>query len=113
MRRQSLIRLEGKIMDRLEKLIRDIQRQLSPYDHEHDIERGAERWEVGTQEYITAWIAGQIRNCHQRNRCDKKGLCIFYNYRDLAKRNYDICYEIMTRLETGGISCTITAPDSG
>jgi hypothetical protein len=94
-------------MDRLEKLIRDIQQQLLPYHHEHDIERGGKRWEVGRHEYITAWVANQIRNCHERNRCDKKGLCIFYEYRDLAKRSYDICYEVLLRLENGVIHCTL------
>jgi hypothetical protein len=98
-------------MDRIEKMIRDIQKQLSPYHHEHDIERGSERWDVGKHEYVTAWIAAQLRNCHTRNRCDKKGLCAFYNYRDLAKRNYDICYEVMLRLETGNITCVIMGRD--
>lgn len=98
-------------MDRLEKLIREIQQQLLPYHHEHDIERGGERWEVGRHEYITAWIARQIRNCHERNRCEKKGLCVFYNYRDLAKRNFDICYEILLRLESGVIQCTLTGEE--
>jgi hypothetical protein len=100
-------------MERLEKLIKEIQQQLLPYHHEHDIERGGERWEIGRQEYITAWIAKQIRNCHERNRCEKKGLCVFYDYRDLAKRNFDICYEVLLRLESGGIRCSLTGEGSG
>jgi len=98
-------------MDRLEKLIREIQQQLLPYHHEHDIERGSERWEVSRNEYITAWIAKQIRNCHERNRCEKKGLCVFYNYRDLAKRNFDVCYEILLRLESGALQCIHTGEE--
>jgi len=98
-------------MERLEKLIREIQQQLLPYHHEHDIERGGERWEVGRHEYITAWISKQIRNCHGRNHCEKKGLCVFYNYRDLAKRNFDICYEILLRLESGAIQCNLTGEE--
>lgn len=99
-------------MDRLEKLIREIQQQLLPYHHEHDIERGGERWEVGRHEYITAWIAKQIRNCHERNGCEKKGLCLFYDYRDLAKRNFDICYEILLMLENGTIRCALTGEET-
>ena len=95
-------------MERLEKLIRDIRQQLLPYHHEHDIERGGERWEVDENEYITAWVANQIRHCHERNRCEKKGLCVYYDYRDLAKRNFDICYEILLRLESGDIRCLLT-----
>jgi hypothetical protein len=100
-------------MERLEKLIREIQQQLLPYHHEHDIERGGDRWEVGRHEYITAWIAKQIRNCHERNRCEKKGLCVFYDYRDLAKRNFDICYEVLLRLESGGIQCSLAGEGLG
>lgn len=98
-------------MDKREKLIRQIQQQLMPYHHEHDIERGGARWEVGRNEYITAWIAQQIRNCHERNRCEKKGLCIFYDYRDQAKRNFDICYEILLQLESGELRFTLPADE--
>ena len=47
-------------MDHLERLIRDIRKQLSPYHHEHDTERGSERWEVDERDYITAWVAEQL-----------------------------------------------------
>ena len=33
-------------MNRLEKLILEIKKQLFPYHHEHDVERGCERWGV-------------------------------------------------------------------
>ncbi len=99
-------------MDSIEKLIREIQQQLLPYHHEHDIERGGKRWEIGRDEYITAWIVKQIRNCHERNRCEKKRLCVFYEYRDQARRNFDICYEILLRLESGDIRCTLPGEES-
>jgi len=99
-------------MDSMEKLIREIQQQLLPYHHEHDIDRGGARWEVGRDEYITAWIGKQIRNCHERNRCEKKRLCVFYDYRDQARRNFDICYEILLRLESGDILCALDGEES-
>jgi len=100
-------------MERLERLIREIQQQLLPYHHEHDIESGGKRWDVERDEYITAWIMRQIRNCHERHRCEKKELCVFYEYRDQARRNYDICLEILLRLESGEIQCRLTEDERG
>ena len=99
-------------MKRLERLIRDIRSQLSPYQHEHDTERGSERWRVGDEDYITAWIAEQLRNCHAQAGCDRKGMCVYYEYRDLAKRNYDICREIRLEMENGAIRCRFDEEDS-
>ena len=94
-------------MRRIEKLIKEIRRQLFPYHHEHDIERKGERWEVEEGEYVSSWLADQLRNCRKRNRCEKRGRCVFYSYSDLSKRNYEICYEILLRLENGGFRCII------
>jgi len=92
-------------MSRLHKLIEEMRRQLLPYHHEHDAERGGERWSVDENEYLTSWIAEQLVNCRQKNRCDRRGRCVYYSYGDLARRNYEICREVMLRLESGEISC--------
>jgi len=92
-------------MKRLERLIREMRKQLLPYHHEHDIERGGQRWDVGTGEYLTSWIASLLKSCHDKNRCSKRGKCSFYGYSDLAKRNYEICHEILLRIENGEIRC--------
>jgi hypothetical protein len=99
-------------MNRLEKLIRDMQRQLFPYHHEHDIERGGQRWEVEEGEYIASWIAEQIRNCQTKNRCTKRGRCAFYTYSDLAKRNYEVCYEVLLRIENGDLKMSMEDHDN-
>jgi hypothetical protein len=88
-------------MNRIEKLILEIKRQLFPYRPEHDIERGCERWEVGGDDCLTSWMIEQLRNCRQKNGCSKKGMCALYSYSDLAKRNYDICEELVLLLENG------------
>jgi hypothetical protein len=33
---------------------------------------------------------------------------VFYEYGDLAKRNYEICYEFLLRMENGSMACTFT-----
>lgn len=98
-------------MKGLEKLIRDMRKQLFPYHHEHDIERGRERWEIGEAEYIESWLLDQLRACHAKNRCEKDGRCVFYEYGDLAKRNYEICTEMQLRIENGSIKCSINEGD--
>ncbi len=90
-------------MNRLEKLIADIRRQLLPYHHEHDVERGCDRWEVGESESLTAWIAEQLSNCAKRNACARRGACAFYSYPDIAQRNFEICREMVLLLEDGEI----------
>ncbi len=94
-------------MKRLERLIREMRKQLFPYHHEHDIERGRERWRIDETEYIESWILEQLRACHAKNRCEKHSRCLFYEYGDLAKRNFEICNEIQLRIENGSIRCTI------
>lgn len=94
-------------MKRLEKLIREMRKQLFPYHHEHDIERGRERWGIDEAEYLESWILEQLRACHTKNRCEKHGRCAFYEYGDLAKRNFEICNEIQLRIENGSIKCSI------
>jgi hypothetical protein len=95
-------------MDRLETLINEMRKQLLPYHHEHDIERGQRRWSVDEGEYLSSWIGEQLRNCMKKNRCSRRGRCAFYSYSDLAKRNYEICYEVLMRLESGEIRTKIT-----
>ncbi len=92
-------------MNRLEKLIQEIKRQLFPYHHEHDIERGCERWEVESGDCLTSWVIEQLSNCRQKNRCSKRGMCVFYSYSDIAKKNYEICKEIILLFENGEAKC--------
>lgn len=99
-------------MKRLESLIREMRKQLLPYHHEHDIERGGQRWDVGTGEYLTSWIASQLKSCHDKNRCSKRGKCSFFSYSDLAKRNYAICREILLRIENGEIRCSFESDET-
>jgi len=92
-------------MNRLEKLILEIKKQLLPYHHEHDVERGCQRWGVEDGDCLTSWIAGQLATCRHKNRCDKRGLCAYYSYSDLAKKNYEICREVILILENGDARC--------
>lgn len=94
-------------MKRLEKLIRDMRKQMLPYHHDHDIEQGTERWEVEKGEYLESWVALHLKMCMDKNRCKKRGRCAFYEYADLAKRNFEICLEVVLRLENGEIHCTL------
>jgi hypothetical protein len=90
-------------MNRLEKLIRDMRRQLFPYSHEHDTERDGGRWDVDRKEYISSWLAANLHSCRKKNRCYKRRKCVYYDYSDLARRNFDICYELLLRIENGDI----------
>jgi hypothetical protein len=94
-------------MNRLERLIKEVRKQLFPYHHEHDIERDRERWEVGNGEYLASWLSEQIRNCRKKNRCAKRGRCAFYDYSDLSKRNYEICREVLLRIDNGDVVCIL------
>jgi hypothetical protein len=91
----------------LKKLIQAMRKQLLPYQHESDTKRGGEMWEVGEDEYISAWIAGQLRVCRQKNRCFKRERCVFYEYSDISRKNYEICYELLLELESGNITCSL------
>ena len=92
-------------MKELERLIRELRRQMLPYHHERDLETGRVRWEVGDDEYLTSWISQHLAMCMERNRCSKRGRCAFYRYGDLARRNYEVCREFLLRMETGSIRC--------
>ncbi len=92
-------------MNRLEKLIMEIKKQLMPYRHEHDIDRGCERWEVQTGDCLTSWVAAQLAVCGKKNKCGEKKLCSFYSFSDIARKNYQICREITLMLESGDIKC--------
>lgn len=94
-------------MKQIERLIRDMRKQLFPYHHEHDIEQGQERWEVEEREYIESWILQHLKACHEKNRCGKRGRCVFYEYGDLAKRNFEICSRLQLHLENGDIKCCV------
>lgn len=92
-------------MKKLEDLIQEIRKQLLPFSLEHDVDRGSERWGVGDEDCLSAWILTQMSNCRQRNRCSKKGECVYYGYSDLARKNYRICREIALLIENGEIGC--------
>ncbi|MBN1163707.1 MAG: hypothetical protein JXB45_03955 [Candidatus Krumholzibacteriota bacterium] len=98
-------------MKKLEKLIKEMRKQLFPYHHEHDIERDEQRWMIKSGDYLESWIAEQLRICKKKNRCAKRGKCVFYDYGDLAKRNYEICHQVLLRLENGDIVCSIEAAE--
>jgi len=100
-------------MDRLERLIMEIKKQLLPYRHEHDIERGCERWEVSDEDCLTSWVAEQISNCKKKNRCAKRELCAYYSYSDIARKNYDVCKEISLLLESGELFCNVRKKSAG
>jgi hypothetical protein len=95
-------------MNRLEKLIIEIRKQLIPYRHEHDVERGCERWEVGDADLLSSWVAAQLAVCRRKSKCEKKGMCVFYSYSDLARKNYEICREMILLLENGDVQCSCT-----
>ncbi len=92
-------------MNRLEKLILDIRKQLFPYHHEHDIARGCERWGVQDGDCLTSWVAGQLEVCRKKNRCADKRMCAFYSYSDLARKNFEICQEVILVFENGEARC--------
>ena len=95
-------------MNKVEKLIAEIRKLLFPYHHEHDIGRSCERWKVENGDCLTSWMIGQLANCRQKNRCSAKGLCAYYSYSDIAKKNYEICREIILLLENGEAKCVFT-----
>ncbi len=94
-------------MNRLEKLIAEIRKQLLPYHHEHDVQKGCDRWDVSNEECVGAWIAEQLASCRKRNACAKRGLCAHYSYPDIAKKNFEICREMLLLLEEGEIECVL------
>ena len=95
-------------MKRLEKLIFDIKKQLFPYHHEHDIDRGCERWGVKDGDCLTSWVAGQLAICRKKNKCADKRMCVFYSYSDLARKNFEICQEVILVFENGDARCGFT-----
>jgi len=93
-------------MNRLEKLMFEIKKQLLPYRHEQDIEKACERWDVSEEDCLTAWIADMLANCRKKNRCSKRELCAYYGYPDIARKNYDVCKEVILLMENGAIGCS-------
>ncbi len=98
-------------MNRLEKLIKEIRKQLLPYHHEHDVERGCERWDVENGDCLTSWVAGQLAACRKKNKCADKKLCAFYSYSDIARKNYTVCREIALMFESGEAMCSFIEKD--
>lgn len=92
-------------MKRLEHLIAEIKKQLFPYSHAADVERSCERWSVSESDCLTSWTAEQLKNCRKKNKCDSRGLCVYYSHSDLASRNYAICREMILLFESGYIRC--------
>jgi hypothetical protein len=90
-------------MNRLEKLIAEIREQLLPYRHEHDVHKGCDRWDVEDEEALTSWVAAQLASCKKKNGCAKRGLCAYYTYADIAKKNFEICREVILLMEEGEI----------
>ncbi|HEY5132591.1 MAG TPA: hypothetical protein VII85_02780 [Candidatus Krumholzibacteriaceae bacterium] len=98
-------------MNRLERLIREIKTQLFPYRNEHDIERGCERWGVGEEDCLTSWVVGQLSVCREKSKCAKKRMCAFYSYSDIARKNFEICQEVILILESGDAKCSFVEKD--
>ncbi|MDD4858038.1 MAG: hypothetical protein PHD74_08015 [Candidatus Krumholzibacteria bacterium] len=98
-------------MNRIEKLILEIRQQLFPYRHEHDVERNCERWLVDEGDYLTSWIIAQLAVCRDKNKCGKKKMCAFYSFSDLARKNFEICQEMILMLEGGEARCSFIGKD--
>lgn len=94
-------------MDRKEKFIRRIKKQLFPYKSERDIDAEGEKWEVSDDEYITSWIGMVLMKCHRQHRCEQKQMCELFSYSDIARENYRICREIMLMIENGDLGCRL------
>jgi len=90
---------------RIDRLVEEIKKQLFPYSLEHDIERSCDRWKVGNEDCVTSWVVEQLRSCRKKNKCDKRSLCVYYSHGDLARRNFDICREIIILIENGDVNC--------
>ena len=100
-------------MNRLERLIMEIKKQLFPYHQEHDIERGRERWAIEESDYLTSWVVGQLDTCRKKSKCAEKGMCVFYSYSDLARKNFEICRELILAFENGEAACKFTEKKGG
>lgn len=94
-------------MKELERLIREMRGHLSPYQHEHDLESGMRRWQLQGEEVVAAWIGQQLDACRRKHRCYRRERCVFYEYGDIATRNYSICYEVLLQIENGTITCQL------
>ncbi|MCD6379478.1 hypothetical protein J7M07_03425 [bacterium] len=94
-------------MEYEKNFIKKIRKQLFPYRPEKDVETQSVKWDVSPEEYITSWVKLSLINCRKANGCDKDGRCRFFGYTDLAKNNFNICREMILRLENGGIICKL------
>ena len=92
-------------MDRKEKFIKRIKKQLFPYKSERDIVSEGEKWEVSDEEYLTSWIRMMLIKCHKHTRCGEKQMCEYFSYSDIARENYRICREMILMMESGEIKC--------
>jgi len=87
----------------LKSLVDSIKKQLLPYRHPEDINRDETRWKVDDSDYLRDWLVNTLKSCSRRNKCDKKGRCVYYEYSDRAKANYRICRELILLMENGRI----------
>lgn len=94
-------------MDSDERFIKLIKKQFFPYKPEQDIESETGKWDVTEGECIASWLRTTLMKCRKRSQCARRESCEFFDYPDLAKRNYKICNEMIIRLENGVISCLL------
>jgi hypothetical protein len=92
-------------MSKFDRLVEEIKKQLFPFSVGHDIERSFDRWSVDGGDCMTSWVVEQLRSCRKKNKCDNRCLCVYYSHGDLARRNYDICREIILLMENGELTC--------
>ncbi len=95
-----------------ERFIKLIKKQFFPYKPEKDIESETGKWDVTAGECIASWLSTTLIKCRKRNQCAKREICEFFDYPDLAKRNYEICNEMIIRLENGVITCELDGKSS-
>ncbi|MBD3178239.1 MAG: hypothetical protein GF417_00820 [Candidatus Latescibacteria bacterium] len=93
-------------MDRREKFIKRIKKQLFPYKSERDIDSEGEKWGVSDEDYLTSWIRMVLVKCQKHSRCAEKQMCEYFSYSDIARENYRICSEMILMLESGEIKCS-------
>lgn len=85
-------------------LIDLIKQQLLPYRHPKDIGSAERRWSVEDSDYLRDWLLEALKSCYRRNKCEKRGKCVHYEYSDQARANYRICKEFILLMENGSIT---------
>jgi len=87
----------------IKNLVDLIKKQLLPYRHPEDINRDETKWEITESDYLRDWLLSTLKSCFKRNKCEKKGKCIYYEYSDQARNNFRICKEFILLIEGGSI----------